>query len=250
MKQALSVIITTYNEEHNLAALVSQLDWVDEIIVVDSFSTDQTLAIAQQFGVTILQRTYQGPADQKNWAIPQAKHPWVLILDADERLSSQLVSEIQTFVKDPNNTFDGFWIRRQNYFMGKKIRYSGWQGDKVVRLIQRDACRYNNKQVHEEIETKDKKIGQLQSALEHYTYKDLQHFMAKMERYAVWSAQDYLPKTSKVTFYHLSIKPFFRFFSHFVLQRGFLDGSIGFIISSIMAWGVFMRYAKIKEMQG
>lgn len=247
MKTPISILITTFNEENNLIDLLPSLVWADEILIVDSFSTDQTVIVAKQMACRVVQRVYQGPADQKNWAIPQLKHPWVLILDADERLSEELISEIKTLVLSPNTLYDGFWIHRQNYFMGKKIRYSGWQGDAVIRLIQRDNCRYNNKQVHEEIEQYEKKIGKLQASLDHYTYKDLQHFMAKMERYATWSAQDYLYKTPKVTLYHLGVKPFFRFINHFILKKGFLDGTVGFIISSIMAWGVFMRYAKIKE---
>lgn len=225
---------------------MEQLAWADEVIVMDSFSQDKTVEIAQTFGVKILQRKYDGPANQKNWAIPQAQNSWVLILDADERLTPNLIQEIKTFLQSPSLDYAGYWIGRQNYFMGQKIKYSGWQGDAVIRLIQRDLCRYNDKQVHEEIESSGK-IGRLKHPLNHYTYKDLLHFMAKMERYAVWSAADYLSKTPKVTLFHLWIKPLFRFMRHFIFKRGFLDGYTGFIISSIMAWGVFMRYARIKE---
>jgi glycosyltransferase involved in cell wall biosynthesis len=225
---------------------LEQLAWADEVIVMDSFSQDKTVEIAQTFGVKILQRKYDGPANQKNWAIPQAQNSWVLILDADERLTPNLIQEIKTFLQSPSLDYAGYWIGRQNYFMGQKIKYSGWQGDAVIRLIQRDLCRYNDKQVHEEIESSGK-IGRLKHPLNHYTYKDLLHFMAKMERYAVWSAADYLSKTPKVTLFHLWIKPLFRFMRHFIFKRGFLDGYTGFIISSIMAWGVFMRYARIKE---
>lgn len=244
----LSIIIPTYNEAEHLKQLLPQLQWATEIIVVDSFSKDQTVAIAKQHGAKVWQRKYVGPADQKNWAIQQATHAWILILDADERLTPALQKEIQTFLQHPSTEYDGYWIRRQNYFMGKKIKYSGWQGDSVIRLIQKSKCRYNNKQVHEEIEDTGK-IGKLQHPIEHYTYKNLEHFLAKMTRYAAWSAQDYLPKTPKVTLYHLWFKPVFRFVSHYFLKRGFLDGRVGFIISVIMAWGVFLRYVKIKEMQ-
>lgn len=248
VKTPLSIIIPTFNEANNLLELLPQLAWADEIIVVDSFSQDQTAEIAQRFGVRFFQRTYAGPADQKNWAIPQALHAWVLLLDADERLSPELCKEIQTFMKNPTTNYAGYWIGRQSYFMGQKVRYSGWQGDAVIRLIQRDLCRYNKKQVHEEIESEGN-IGRLKYKLEHYTYKDLIHFMSKMERYAIWSAQDHFDKTAKIGFFHLKLKPFFRFLKHFVLQKGFLDGRVGFIVSYIMAWGVWMRYVKIREMQ-
>jgi len=245
-KLPLSAIITTFNEEEHIEALLQQLDWVDEVLVVDSFSSDKTVELIEAFDVTLVQRKYTGPAEQKNWALQQVKHPWVLILDADERITTELKTEIQTFLQNPSTEYAGYWIRRNNFFMGKRIRYSGMQGDKVIRLVQPSLCAYNNKQVHEEIESIGK-IGFLDHPLEHYTYKNLRHFLAKMERYAFWSAQDYAHKTPKITLYHLCLKPFFRFCTHFVVKRGFLDGRIGFMISCIMAWGVFLRYAALQE---
>ena len=170
MKLPLTVIISTYNEEDHIASLLKQVIWADEILVVDSFSTDATVELVAKTSAKLLQRTYTGPADQKNWAIRQAKHNWVLILDADERLSPALVEEIKVIVQQAKTACAGYWMYRQNYFMGKKINYSGLQRDKVVRLIQRDLCAYNNKQVHEEIESAEP-IGFLKHKLEHYTYK-------------------------------------------------------------------------------
>ena len=242
----LSVIIPTFNEAHNIEALLQSLDWVDEILVVDSFSTDETITLAKKYTSSVVQRKYTGPADQKNWAIPQVKHDWVLILDADERLTPELKKEIQGLLQTEIKE-DAFWIGRQSFFMGKKIRYSGWQGDAVIRLIRKDRCRYDNKQVHEEIQTEGITVGKLQSKLEHYTYKDLHHFLEKMQRYSEWSAQDHLAKTPRVTLFHLYLKPLFRFLKHYIIQLGILDGKVGFIISVIMAWGVFLRYVKIQE---
>lgn len=247
MKLPLTVIIPTYNEEDHIASLLEQVTWADEILVVDSFSTDATVELVEQTTATLLQRKYSGPADQKNWGIRQAKHNWVLILDADERLSPSLMKEIKMVIQQPKGDCAGYWMYRQNYFMGKKINYSGLQRDKVIRLIQRDLCAYNNKQVHEEIESTGK-IGFLQHKLEHYTYKNLAHFLAKNERYALWSAEDHLAKTKRVTGWHLFVKPLGRFFSQYILKRGFLDGQAGFIFCVIMAWGVFLRYARIKEL--
>ncbi|MCP4440420.1 MAG: glycosyltransferase family 2 protein [Aureispira sp.] len=245
--RALTVIIPTYNEEDNIDELLQLVQWANEIIVIDSFSTDKTIEIAQQYNIKLLQRKYTGPADQKNWAIPQASHTWVLMLDADERPTPKLTKEIQDFLTGTEEDYAAFWIGRKSYFMGQAIKYSGWQDDKVIRLFKRDVCRYNNKQVHEEIETTEK-VGKLQHSLEHYTYKNLNHFLDKMRRYAKWSALDYAPKTTKVTLFHLWGKPLFRFFKHYIIKRGFLDGKAGFIISIIMAWGVFLRYTFLKEM--
>jgi glycosyltransferase involved in cell wall biosynthesis len=242
----LTVIITTFNEAYNIRGALESVRWADEIIVVDSFSTDETVELAKAFTDNILQRKYTGPADQKNWAIPQATHEWILLLDADERVPEDLKLEIQTWLAQPEITYDAFWIGRQNFFMGKKVNFSGWQGDAVVRFF-RKTCRYDDKQVHEEIDTKGLRVGRLKAKLEHYTFRNSKHFLAKMERYGEWAAQDYAKKTSKVTYFHLFWKPLFRFFKHFIFQQGFRDGKVGFIISVIMAWGVFLRYLKILE---
>ena len=245
----LSVLITTYNEAENIEGVLGSVaNWVDEIIIVDSFSTDDTVALAKAFDVKILQRKYVSPADQKNWIIPQAANDWILILDADERVTPKLKTEIVTLLQEQPSK-DAYWIPRQSFFMGKKVRYSGWQGDAVIRLIKRDKCRYDDVQVHEEIKTDRIEVGRLKNKLEHYTYKDLDHFLAKMQRYSDWSAQDHFKKTPKVTFFHLYLKPFFRFIKHYIFQLGFLDGKVGFIISAIMAWGVFLRYVKIQEIR-
>jgi len=239
----ITVIIPCYNEGHNIRAVLESVKWADEIMVVDSYSTDATLDIARKYTDFILQRNYIHSADQKNWAIPQATHQWILLVDADERVTPELRTEIQaSLAAQPTET--AFWIGRENYFMNKRVRYSGWQNDAVIRLFRRE-CRYENKAVHAEILASGK-IGRLKHRLIHNTYKDIDHFLHKMTRYARLSAIDYADKTPRVTLYHLWLKPAFRFFKHYILKLGFLDGKVGFIISVIMAWGVFLRYVNIK----
>lgn len=245
----LSIIIPTHNEADNIQAAIESVLWADEIIVVDSFSEDETMKIAKAYTNFVVQRKYIGPADQKNWAIAQATHDWALILDADERVTPALKTEIQTLLQQEELPYDAYWIKRQNYFMKQQVRYSAWQGDAVIRLIRTEKCRYNNKQVHEEIETNNIKISQLNHSLQHFTFKNTSHFLAKLDRYADWSAQDHLTKTPKVGYYHLFIKPLFRFFKHYIWGRGFMDGKVGLIISLLMAWSVFLRYLKIKEIR-
>ena len=146
----LSAIIPTGNEEHNIVNAIKSVDFADEIIIVDSFSKDNTIKLATKLADTILQRKYINSASQKNWAIPQAKFEWIFLIDADERVPLDLKEEILEVLSSENN-FSGFWIKRQNYFMGKKIRFSGWRGDKVIRLFKRDKCKYEEKNVHAEI---------------------------------------------------------------------------------------------------
>ena len=130
--EKITAIIPTFNEAHNIVAAIQSVRWANEIIVVDSFSTDNTVELAEQNGAKIFQRKYINSANQKNWIIPQATHEWVFILDADERVTSELEKEIQPLLKQTDKK-DAYWINRQNFFMGKKIRYSGWQGDAVIR---------------------------------------------------------------------------------------------------------------------
>ena len=124
--------------------------WCDEILVVDSFSTDNTVELAKKYTDRIIQSEYINSASQKNRAIPQATHEWILLVDADERVTPELKTEIQKILSSETIPYDAFWIYRRNYFMGKEIKYSGWQRDKVVRLFKRDTCRYEEKHVHAE----------------------------------------------------------------------------------------------------
>jgi len=239
----ISGIITTYNEEDNIAEALDSIKWLDELIVVDSFSTDRTVEIAKEKGAKIIQRKYENPSLQKNWAIPQASHEWILLLDADERCTEELRTEVLETIKKPS--CHAYWIPRKNYFMGKHVKYSGWQGDKVIRLFKRDTCKYNDNWVHEEIIT-EQKVGHLESQLIHNTYKNIAHYQAKMERYAEYAVQDLAKKTKSVGFYHLSVKPAFRFFKHYVMQLGFLDGKVGYTISKISANYVKLKYQKLQ----
>ena len=236
----LSAIIPTGNEEHNIVNAIKSVDFADEIIIVDSFSKDNTIKLATKLADTILQREYINSASQKNWAIPQAKFEWIFLIDADERVPLDLKEEILEVLSSENN-FSGFWIKRQNYFMGKKIHFSGWRGDKVIRLFKRDKCKYEEKNVHAEI-ISEGKIGMLKNKLIHNTFTSKEAYIDKLRRYARWQAKDYDRITNKITVYHTQVKPIIRFIKHYFLQLGILDGYVGFIISFYQAKAVKMRY--------
>jgi glycosyltransferase involved in cell wall biosynthesis len=246
--QPISIIIPTYNEAENLKALLPLLQWADEILVVDSFSTDASVEIAKQHNARVIQREYINSASQKNWAIPQATHEWIFLIDADERPTSGLIAEVKKILalEATKEEAVAYWIGRDNYFLGKEIKYSGWQNDAVIRLFKKSCCRYADKEVHSEI-IANGKVAWLKERFNHYTYKNMSHFLSKMERYAAWSAQDYGAKTGKITWFHLYIKPAFRFFKHYILKQGFRDGKEGLIISKVMAWSVFLRYVMLLE---
>jgi|TARA_B110000263_G_C15306812_1_gene510863 glycosyltransferase involved in cell wall biosynthesis len=243
--EKLTAIIPTGNEEHNIVDAIKSVAFADEIMVVDSFSSDRTIELATPLADIILQREYENSASQKNWAIPQAKHNWILLLDADERVTTKLKKEVLSSINS-NTDYSAFWIKRQNYFMGKKVSFSGWQGDRVIRLFKRDENKYKNKHVHAEIISSGK-IGLLKNIIIHNTFKTKEAYLQKLERYAKWQAKDYDKKIGRITLFHTLIKPAFRFIKHYILQLGILDGLVGFTIASYQAKGVKMRYQYLKE---
>ena len=243
----LTSIIPTGNEQNNIIEAIQSVRFSDEVMVVDSLSTDDTVKLARPLVDTILEREYVNSASQKNWAIPQAKHEWILLLDADERVTSELQKEVMRMINS-NTEYSGFWIRRENYFMGKKVRFSGWQGDKVIRLFRRDECKYENKHVHAEIISSGK-IGFLHHKLLHNTFVSKEAYLNKLDRYAKLQAKDYDKKVKYLTPFHTVIKPIVRFLKHYFLQLGILDGYVGFVISSYQAKAVAMRYKYIQEIR-
>ena len=246
--EKISAIIPTYNEQHNIKQAIESCLFADEIIVVDSFSKDQTVSIVRDYPqVKLLEHEYINSAAQKNWTIPQASHDWIFLLDADERTSEELIKEVkQKVASSPKEV--AFWIGRDNYFMDKKLNHI-WKGDAVIRLFRKSKCRYQDKHVHAEIETQGD-VGKLNNRLKHDTYagKGLEAHLIKGLRYTTWAALDRVEKIKKITFFHLLIKPFFAFLKRYFLQRGFLDGKQGFIIACMGSWNVFIRNVKVWRM--
>jgi glycosyltransferase involved in cell wall biosynthesis len=241
----ITAIVTCYNEAPNIERALQSLTWCDELLVIDSFSDDGTFELAKKYTDKVWQRQYVHPADQKNWAIPQASHSWIILLDADEWVPADLQTEIRHWLAEPVIPFVAFWIYRNNYFMGKHIRFSGWQRDKVIRFFQRDHCRYPDQMVHEEIIASGP-VGKLTHRLEHNTFRSLEHFQAKMDRYAAWSAVDKEARTGRITAFHLLVKPAFRFVKHYIIDGGILDGYSGYLIAKLNARAVRMRYKKMQ----
>lgn len=242
-----SAIIICKNEEQFISGAIESLLWAEEVLLVDSYSTDSTLEIARQYSVKILQRPFDNYSSQRNWAIEQATQPWVLMLDADERIPTDLQQEIQQLL-DTSPAQPAYQISRKNFFMGKEVRFSGWQNDKVVRLFDKAQCRYSDKKVHEELVVPGR-TGSLRHQMLHYTYRNLTHFLHKWDQYSWFSAQDKAKKTGSVTLFHLALKPMVRFLKQYFLKLGILDGKVGFIIAYLAASSVFMRYLKIWRLQ-
>ena len=243
----LSVVITTYNEEVNIADCLRSVLWADEILLVDSFSTDRTLEYAREFPIEILEREYFGSAAQKNWSLDKIQHDWVLILDADERVTEPLAREIlQLLIEGPNA--NGYYIRRQNIVLGKAIRHSGWSTDKVIRLFDKAHGRYPNRRVHADLDI-EPPTPTLRNPLDHYTYRSVQQYFEKFLNYAEWGAAQGYREGKKAGFLEIGGRPTWRFFRTYFLQGGVLDGLHGLVVCGLQAFGVFLKYAWLWELR-
>jgi len=245
-RQKITALIPAFNEEGNIRACLESVRWADEIFVVDSFSTDATPAIAREFGARVIQHEYVNSATQKNWAIPQASHPWVLIVDADERVTPGLRDEILPLLETDGGGFDGFRIYRVNHFLGKRINHCGWNRDDVLRLFRRDKGRYQDREVHADI-ILDGRARHLDHKLLHFTFTSFDQYLVKMNRYALWAAGDRARTTLRVRWHHLTLRPAFRFFKQYILRLGILDGLEGLILCCMSAYSVFLKYARLHE---
>ncbi len=239
-----SLIVITYNEEPNIERCLESAHGVGEMIVVDSFSTDGTIAIAKRMGAAVFQRPYVSAADQKNWAMRQAERDWILILDADEFLSTELRNEIASRLENPAH--DGYWLRRRNVFLGKRIRFCGWQRDRVLRLFRRGAGHYPARAVHEKLEL-DGRPGKLKGFMDHDPYRDMEDYMERRRNYSRRGAEE-LFKRGKGWFPALFTRPFARFMRMYLLQLGFLDGAAGLRLCRLAAEGVFLKYSIVREL--
>lgn len=244
-RRRVSAIVTTFNEADSIAECLESLTWCDEILVVDSNSTDATREIADRYDrVRVLRRTYFGAASQKNWAIDRCRHDWILILDADERVTPELRSEIQKTLAAPVAA-TAYAIKRRTHAMGGKVRYSGWQHDRVVRFFRRGGARYPNRRVHADMQTLQtpKVLG---AALDHHMVDTLEEYAERTRRYAFWgAAQLWRDGRRNIGMWHVLVRPAWRFFRTYILQLGVLEGVRGLIMCGVPAYGTFLKYATV-----
>ncbi|HKQ98516.1 MAG TPA: glycosyltransferase family 2 protein [Candidatus Polarisedimenticolia bacterium] len=247
VRRPLTAIVPAFNEEATLADCLRSVDFADEILVVDSHSTDRTVAIAAGHGARVIQREYGYSASQKNWAIPQAKHEWILLVDADERVTPALRDEIVAIL-EAGPKADGYWVRRDNYFLGKHIRRCGWGSDTVVRLFRRDVSRYQDRQVHAEIDLPGP-LPTLRHPLEHHTFRSFAQYWRKLDRYSDWGARQAHLEGQRTGAAGILFRPIGRFIRMYVLKGGFLEGTHGVVLSLLGAFTVYLKYARLWELQ-
>lgn len=244
-REKFTAIIPVLNEIDNIEEVIASVDFADEIFVVDSYSTDGTYEKALSLADKAVQHEFKSYANQKNWAMQQAKYNWILLVDADERVTPELKKEIQNTLKEPvKEGIVGYWIGRNNHFIGEPVNHGSWGHDRLIRLFQRDKCQYGEKHVHEKI-IANGELGHLKYKLYHNTSVSLDDFLQKKNHYSWLQAKDYDKKTGRLTGYHFIVKPFYRFLKHYIMQGGFRDGVVGLTLACLQSHGVFMRYVKL-----
>lgn len=245
----LTAVIITYNEAKNIKrCLASVIGVVDEVIVVDSYSTDNTKAICQEFNVTFIEQNFLGYVEQKDFALKQASHNYIVSLDADEALSETLKKSILNLKK--NWECDGYYCNRFNNFCGQWIKHSDWYPNKKLRVFDRTKAFWDGHLIHESIKFRNKlpKIGHLKGDILHYTYQSYSEFNLKTEHFSNLSAQSYFELGKKAPVWKIVVNPLWAFFKAYVLRLGFLDGFNGFVICVQTANITFLKYSKLKEM--
>jgi glycosyltransferase involved in cell wall biosynthesis len=243
-KNKISVIVIAGNEERNIAECLESVAWADEIVVVDSDSADGTVEIAKRFTPNVHVRAWRGYANQKAFALEAASNEWVLSLDADERVQPPLAEEIA--IADLGG-FDGYRIKRENYFLGRRIRGCGWGRDYQLRLFRKSRTTVTDRAVHEGFRV-DGTVGTLAGALTHYSYRTMKEAFAKIDAYSTLEARE---KAARMTVNPLTMvcaAPC-AFLHHFILRRGFIDGTYGAMVSFMHALTKLQVQMKIWEMR-
>jgi glycosyltransferase involved in cell wall biosynthesis len=238
-----SVTVITRNEASNIEACLASVAWADERLVVDCGSTDDTVARATKAGARVVTRDWPGYAAQKNVAAAEAKHDWILSIDADERVTPELAGEIQhVLASEPSAA--GYRMPRVTFHLGRWIRTTDWYPDPQLRLYDRRRARWQAKRVHESV-TVDGRVDRLTHDLQHYAYRDIAHHHATMDRYTTLAAEEMFDAGWRAGVFGLTAHPAAAFVRNYVLRRGVLDGTPGLIISAMNAHYVFLKFAKL-----
>ncbi len=242
----LSVTLITWNEEGRLRETLEGVAWAREIVVVDSGSSDKTVEIAREFTDKVLFHPWAGYAQQKNFALAQATSPWILSLDADEIVSPELQAEIQRVLAH-DGPEDGYFVPRKNLFLGRWIRHGRLYPDFQLRLFRRGRGVFRPTKVHEAVEV-DGRVGTLQAPLIHQSYRSVDDFVARADRYSTLAAEEALEQGRTGLLRNCGLRPLGRFASMYFLHRGFLDGRHGLLLALLYSYYVFLREAKLWEM--
>ena len=248
-RPTIGVVVITKNEDKNISDCLRSVSWVDEIIVVDAQSADDTVKVAKSFTEHVFVRPWPGFGLQKNFGFDQSSSDWILILDADERVSEELSEEIQERLAIQSSAEAvAFRIPRRNYFYGKWVRWGGAFPDYQIRLFQRGKARYNDVAVHENLIV-DGPVETLSKHLDHYTERQIADHFRKFNLYTTLAASEKAKSQKTVSWYHLVCNPFVIFFKTYILKKGYRDGTRGMIFAVFASMYTFVKYTKLLESQ-
>ncbi len=242
-----TLAIITMNEESKIGRCIESCPWASEIVVVDSGSQDRTVEIAKKMGATVVVEKFRGYRGQKQYATDLAKNNWVLSLDADEVLSPDLAQEIERLFQNGVSRFDGYEMPRKSYHMGQWILHGGWYPDYQLRLFDKTRGKWTGGNVHERVDTKT--VKRLRGEILHHVFDSLADQVDANNRYSTLGAMDLHQRGKKFSFLKLVLKPISKFFETYLFKRGFLDGMPGFIISVGASYSVFLKFAKLRELE-
>ena len=241
----ITVVIAAHNESANIESCLASVSWAAETIVVENDSVDDTLAKARSAGATVIAPPFTTIGRARNAGIGIAKNPWILVLDADERCTTELAAELHRIAAAPRE-HEAYRIPRRNFFLGREIRHGGWERDKPVRFFSRD-LRYDDNKVHEGVRPNGT-VGETHSALLHHTYASLDAYFEKLARYSAWWAEQNFARGRRVSFWSVVLHSRLRFASMYFLKLGFLDGAHGLILARLAEESVMAKYARLWEM--
>jgi glycosyltransferase involved in cell wall biosynthesis len=248
VKLPVSAIVVSFNEEENIGRCLESIKWCDEIVVVDSFSTDRTLEICRQFTDIVIQRKWTGYRDQKQFAHSQTSKDWVLMVDSDEEVTAALQTEIREALRTDGAKYAGYLVPRLVFYLDRWWRRGGWYPDYDVRLFRRDFATWGGTDPHEKIIV-DGPVRRLQNPLHHFSYRDIDDHIQRINRYTSISSEELRKQDQRWRLSDALLRPAFRFFRSYFLKRGFMEGFAGFHVAVTAAMYVFLKYAKLWELE-
>jgi glycosyltransferase involved in cell wall biosynthesis len=246
MSTALSILYLSFNEEDVFGQSLESIKSIaDEIVVIDSGSTDLTVQIAESAGAHVYHRRLKNWGEQRNWGLKKCQHPWILVVDCDEVCTTELIESLKEWKQSEHHEQHPYSFKRVHFYKGKRMNFSGLQNDYVVRLLPK-GVKYEELNVHEKVRASSKR---LKGNMLHYTYKNAEHWEQKFRTYAKRQALDYEKKVGRIGPYYLNVKPSWRFFRHYIIKGGIFDGSRGFEYALWMYRAVKWRYIEVNKLR-
>ena len=246
MKQRLSVVVLTRNEEDNIADCLKSVAWADELIVLDSFSDDRTVEVARENGARVVQHPFENWAVQRDYGLQLPENEWLFFVDADERGTPELAQEVLRVIQEDSPV--GWWVPRRNYIWGKWIRHAGWSPDYQLRLLRRDKARYDpTREVHEVV-ILDGEEGFLENTLTHYNYYTVAQFLSKQDFYLSYEADILFKQGIRPKPYTFLLQPIRELWRRYVKLEGYKDGGHGLLLSLLLGYYTFLTYLRLRNL--